>query len=272
LGEKEDRLAAEAGLLRRARQGDRQAADDLLEPNRKWLTDYFRRRLRDAYEAEAFAQDVITAAFAQLDGFRGGCPVSAWLLAIANNAFRKYLERDPYKKGRLSSIYTESTLDALAAWDGPTGEAERTHERLFAEQLLEVAREVCSTDERAVLLRVYQGDSLEEVADLLGKPAATVRSLLRRGREKFLAHLVENRPDMLGGKARLDAAWEMAMAAPDPGERPTPAEVEAWQEGKVRHGNREAFRSACLKVARHLPLHAAWICALLQTTDWRGLP
>jgi len=266
----------ELRLLQRARVGDRAAADALLEPNRDWLTTYFRRRVHDEFTSQSYAQDVLSAAYGQLDRFRGGCLVSQWLLGIANNVWKRHLERDPYRAGRLASLDTNATQEFLTVTEpaeslggGAAGQA-KTEDRLFAEALLQAAQVACSVEERMVLLRVYQGNTLEEVAELLAKPSGTVRALLKRGREKLLAYLVEHQADLLGGQERVAAAWQRALAAESDAERPSPSETAAWKEGKERHGTRDVFRSACLKMARHLPVPLFLLGNLLLHTAFRG--
>src|SRR5689334_5864789 len=89
----------EPELLKAAKGGDRSAAETLLKEQRKWLTAYFRNRVRDSDTVEELVQDVLVSAYEGLTRFQGQCTVGIWILGIANHKLRNYYERDPFKRG-----------------------------------------------------------------------------------------------------------------------------------------------------------------------------
>lgn len=243
--------AAEANLLKATRSGDPRAGAELLDLQRAWLAPFVSRHVRRREDAEDLVQDVLLRASSSLDRFRGDCPFSQWVLRIARHALVNYYQRDPYRRGRLVAMpESETDLPADLQRDKPeAGPSSVVESRVLAERMLAHMASVCSDDERRVICMVYQGDALEDAAEVLGKSASTVRSLYRRGRQKLLARLVTEDPDMLGGRGAVEAAWGRALQSSDAADRPTAAEEEAW---RAPTGRLEAFRSACLKMARYL--------------------
>ena len=242
-------------LLSKAKQGDRSAADQLIEPCRDMLVGYFMKRLNDRERAEDLAQDAITAGYLGLSRFSGNGPYSAYLVGIANHLLKRYLARDPVKQGKLSHVDTEITLELLSEAREP-GRLSATEQQVTNAELVEALRrqmhQCCTDDERRVIDLIYQGESEADIADILDKDKSTVRTLFLRGRRKLLAHLVVHAPELLGGEQSIQQAWTVALSTPDPKERVTSDEKGAWEIGPV-HGKIELFRSACLKMARYLP-------------------
>jgi RNA polymerase sigma factor (sigma-70 family) len=239
-----------SATLLAARQGDHRACERLLEPHRSWLLGYFRHRTLSE-DAEDLTQKTLIAASLQLETFRGDAPLSAWLLGIANRLLFRHWERDPIGSGRLR-------LDPLGEEVVPREQQPdlstaliRTMEKFWlSERLLERMKRCCSEEEQRVLVLYYQGETLSEIATLLQTPDATVRSHLLRARGKILAELVEKDPEVLGGRAAIEAAWQKAQHSDDP---PGEKEQAAWNNPQ-RH--KALFRAACLKMARFLPIPA----------------
>ncbi|MCC6728401.1 MAG: sigma-70 family RNA polymerase sigma factor [Chthonomonadales bacterium] len=243
-------------------QTDR-AAGELLGRQREWLARFFARRVSRREDAEDLVQDVLVRASASMAAWRGDCPFSQWVLVIARRALCNYYERDPYRRGRLVPLSPReeaATLDPQREGTG-AGPSLQAESRAVAERLAAHMERVCTTDERRVIALTYQGESLDEAAQFLGKSPSTVRSLYRRSRQKLLAHVVLHDPDLLGGRAAIDEAWARAAASEEAGERPTSQERSAWEDPRARL---EAFRSACLKMARYLPLAAVVLRAALE--------
>jgi RNA polymerase sigma-70 factor, ECF subfamily len=222
--------------------------DAEIEKQRSMLRGYFGKACRDSEVAETLTQETLYQACRSLSTFRGDCPLSAWVLKIANNVLKKHIERDPYYNGRLVSLDSQISADSLAQGQqnpfspGPESEvlSAMVVERIFHEMNI-----CCSPEERQVVSMFYQGDSLENIAELLGEKPATIRSQFLRGRSKLLAHLVLNAPHLLGGKECITEAYQTAQRVQEINAR----EAAAW---KSPQGKADDFRSACLKMARHL--------------------
>ena len=124
-------------------------------------------RLGSAFDADDCFQNVFVKLYTAAPEFRSEEHLKAWLLRVAINECRKYL-RDNRRTVPLDSV-SGLTLP-------PTDDANDISWALM--QLEPKYREV-------LYLHYAEGYSGEEIAAILGKNHATVRTMLRRGREKL---------------------------------------------------------------------------------------
>ena len=234
-------------LLDAARAGDSVSAGKLLAANRPLIESYLGKRTRSLDDRDDLVQNVMLRAARNLNSFRSDCPISQWMLRIAANELKNYYERTLSRRTESTDEFDwESFAGAQHSDEGP-GPYEQTDERVATSQLVGIAREVCNESEFAVLMMFYQDESLEEIGRMLEMKSATARSHFLRARAKLLAHLVSSRPEFVGGIEAIRAAEVRALE----GQELNPREAEAFAR---RDGKSELFRTACLKVARHLPV------------------
>ena len=167
------------GLVRRAAAGDARAFAELVRRHQSWLRGFLLRLARgDAALADDLAQETFFAAWRKTAQFRGEGSFRGWLARIA---YTRYLMEARRKKlepldERAAAMEPQQVLDPGMRFD-----LERSMARL-------------SLGQRASLTLCHAlGHSHDEAAEILGMPAATVKSHLQRGRGKLLA--------MLGGDA-----------------------------------------------------------------------
>ncbi len=224
--------------------------DELLRRNRPSIETYIRRRARTRDDADDLVQNVCLKAARHFTEFRGDCPFSSWFLRIAVNEVKNYYRTLAGDRcDGIDDFDLENTagLQQFAKDPCPNQGVE---DRQAVERILAAIDLVCSPDERNVILMIYQGETFEEAADLLGMKSATARSHFLRGRSRLLAHLVAHEPHSVGGTEAIHKAIEAATSSGVEKERLEPAERRALDAGDDRSS---AFRSACLKLARHLP-------------------
>lgn len=169
----------EGAVVERLRQGDPLAAEHVMRRHNRALWRIARGVLRDDAEAEDAVQDTYLRAFTRIGEFRGESSLATWLGRIAVNEALRRLERRVAVAAFLS---TRPDDDALRV---PDPDPTQTPEHLVARQ--EIRRMV----ERAVdrlpaafrmvfILRVMEQLSIQETAETLGIPAATVKTRLHR--------------------------------------------------------------------------------------------
>lgn len=237
----------------------RDVLDKLLRESRGTIEGYIRPRARSRDDADDLIQNVLLKAARHFDDFRNDCPFSQWLLRIAVNEVKNYYRR---LSGEKAEPLEEFDIENSAGLQQYSRDACPDHDavdRLVAERILAAIETHCSADERNVILMVYQGESFEEAAELLGMKSATARSHFLRGRSKLLAHLFAREPDMVGGPAAIQSAISRAGCCQDARERLQAHEAEALA---TPNESSAAFRAACLKVARHLDLLILPLAAL----------
>ncbi|MBD3291662.1 MAG: sigma-70 family RNA polymerase sigma factor [Armatimonadia bacterium] len=181
-------------LVERARQGDRAAFGQLVDEYKDKIYNYVARMLNDPYEAEDVTQEAFLRAYRSLPRFRGASSFHTWLYRIASNlaidVVRKRKRQDP----------TFSLDEPIESDDGEyereipddTGSPEdRTSTR---ETRVAVRRAIMELPEKlrdVMILYELQGETYEDIADILDVPLGTVKSRLFNARNRLKESLEE---------------------------------------------------------------------------------
>jgi len=178
------------------------------ELHERHLEDVFRyvlRRVGTQEEAEDVTAEVFTAAFVALPRFRGQCPPYLWLLSIAR---RKIIDARRRRAARRETLASElegdsanvqALHDALVAAEGPEAAVMRAEARRMLGQLV---AQLGADQREALLLHYMEGLSVAEIAVVMARSHASVKSLLQRaratlhhrGRAYFLDDAEERKP------------------------------------------------------------------------------
>ena len=227
--------------------------EELVVRIRPSITGYVSNRVRNRDHQEEIVSRVFEALARSWSSFRGDCPADAFAIRIAANAVKNYYERDLAKQSRQISLDIWCEEFCLQHTAGVSGPHLEVHLRDEVDSLLKEMQKACSEIECAVVELVYQGNTMDEIGSLLDLKAATVRSHFLRGRERLLAHLLVEAPDLLGGLDAVTAAVKRLET--DPGEALSREEAEAI---RLRKGPATVLRKAMLKLAPYLGV-IAWL-------------
>lgn len=186
----------ELELIRRAAAGDGEAFEALVRRHNQLLFRTARSILKDDAEAEDALQEAYLRAWRNMGGFRAESRVATWLVRIVTNEALGRLRRArrseiPLETAMAASDHT--TRDALTEARGraPDVPILRAEMRRVIEQGIDDLPDAY----RAVfMLRAVEEMSVQEVADALDIPAATVRSRYSRARTLLRDHLT---PDLV---------------------------------------------------------------------------
>ena len=182
-----DRLESTTQLLRRIRQGDREAINHLCSryaaPLRRWAHGRLPARARDLLDTDDLVQDVLLRTVRNLKRFhpRRDVGFHSYLRLAMDNRIRDEIKR-AYRAPQLAEV-DPGTRDGSAS---PLEEAIGKQ----AAKAYETGLAKLDPQEReAVVARVELGMSYREIADFLGKPTpdaarmAVSRSLIRLAQE-----------------------------------------------------------------------------------------
>ena len=165
---------SDTDLVARIRSGDMRAMEALMRIHNRMLFRTARAILRDDAEAEEAVQDAYVQAYRNLATFRGESKLSTWLVRIAANEALMRRRRNPKP-----ADYAPAEQERASEAPGPEEDAERSEVR----RLLEAGINALPDGYRAVfVLRGVEDLSVEETAQALGIPDATVRSRYFRAR------------------------------------------------------------------------------------------
>lgn len=182
---------ADAKLVARVQQGDKQAFDLLVLKYQRKIQRLLSRMLRDQSDIDDVMQEAFIKAYRALPQFRGDSAFYTWLYRIAINTARNWMSsqgRRPSSPG-LNQTEDGETFDEI---DNLTDN--NTPESVLASH--EIASTVNSAIEQlpeelrcAIVLREIDGLSYEEIAETMDCPIGTVRSRIFRAREAIAAKL-----------------------------------------------------------------------------------
>lgn len=144
--------------------------------------------VRDDMEADTVTQDTFIQAYTHLAGFEGRSGLETWLTRIAINR-----SRDLLRRRRFVSLFTRIDDDQTEFYLEPVDDRPDPEREMMSHQLkaaIERAERKLSTRQKIIFrLRHYEDRPLEEIADLLGLRAGTVRAHLFRAVHKIRKEL-----------------------------------------------------------------------------------
>ena len=178
-------------LARRCAAGDEAAVRAVTESNNQRLFRAAWSILKDRSEAEDAVQSAYLKAFASLDRFEGRSALSTWLTRITIN---EALGRARSLGRRRAALEAEGVtmLDDYRQPAPPDEALARDQLRRMIEAAVTALPQIFRT---VFVLREVEGLSTDETAEVLGIPAATVKTRLLRARralQRSLAPDVRN--------------------------------------------------------------------------------
>ncbi len=165
------------------------------------------RLLNNREDAEDAVQDAMLSAFKHIADFDGRAQMSTWLTAIVINAVRMQIRRRP--RAHMLSLDHSSKEDESATFSEFLVDPRPTPEQsLEQHQLRHIVTQLTGGLRRSqratLLLRLKNGFSIKETAEILGVPVGTVKAQLARGRAKLIErfHKVTRTPKIEASETR----------------------------------------------------------------------
>ncbi len=172
--------AEETAIIDAAQKGDRPAFATLVERYWERLYRWLYRLCHDRHAAEDLAQETFLKAFAGLGTFHAGTNFQAWLFRIGYNNFVNLRRRGG---GRARQPLPEQVSGSEA------GPAEQAIHRETLHLLARAVGRLPNEYRAAFLLRVEEGLSFRDIADVLGTTEETARWRMFKARQKLLSVL-----------------------------------------------------------------------------------
>lgn len=176
-------------LIEQAKSGDKSAFEELYQKYKKQIFNYIYRFVNKYELAEELTQETFISAYMHLDSYSAKGKPIAWIYTIASNLSKNAL------KSR--SIRSEVSLDApLADSDGNLNMFDVLENAKEKPELIIRSKELVSKIQEAIdslpleykqilLLCDVQGESYQDVAQILKCKVSTVGSRLFRARKKI---------------------------------------------------------------------------------------
>jgi RNA polymerase sigma-70 factor (ECF subfamily) len=180
----------DARLVAQARGGDLEAFGQIVRRHEDRLYGTVLRLVGSAEDARDLVQETFVKAYERLGAFRGASSIYTWMFRIAVNASLSHRRRRKHD-GIGPPIGAEDEDGRPAAWADPSA-PDPAGPMMDAETEAAVQRALdgLDADHRAVVvLRDIQNYGYQEIADILGVPAGTVKSRVHRARMELRERL-----------------------------------------------------------------------------------
>ncbi|MBN2483925.1 MAG: sigma-70 family RNA polymerase sigma factor [Candidatus Omnitrophica bacterium] len=163
-------------LIKKAVHGDIEAFEAIYRATSRFVFHIALRMTNNRANAEDITQEVFIKVHKNLWKFRFESQISTWMYRITVNTVMNYMRKSPKSTVPLASL--EGYLP-----DARHEEFERNEQRRLIGRLLNEL----NPDQRAVLvLREFEGLDYREIARVLKIKINTVRTRLKRAREKLM--------------------------------------------------------------------------------------
>jgi RNA polymerase sigma-70 factor (ECF subfamily) len=174
----------ERELVKASISGDKDAFGEIVRSYRKMVAATVKGMLGDYVFAEDIGQEVFIKLYYALPDFRGEAKLSTYIQRIAVNMTLNELR----KRKRVTSLFSQKGDDEMYEMEIPETDAA---ERRDATEIVNKALMLLEPGFRIVVtMRLLQGYSTRETAEILEIPEGTVLSRLSRAQEQ-LRHILK---------------------------------------------------------------------------------
>jgi RNA polymerase sigma-70 factor (ECF subfamily) len=180
-------------LMLRVRAGDHRAYETLVERYQHRLLGVLTHLIGRQDEAEDLTQEVFLRIYKARKRYKPRARFSTWLFTVANNLAMNHLRGKrrnpvvPWGGGSTASSGDRPAGDTLPARDGTASAQMR---RIELSEVVRQAVESLNEDQRmAVLLNKFEDLSYAEIAEIMGRSEAAIKSLLARARVNLRGQL-----------------------------------------------------------------------------------
>jgi RNA polymerase sigma-70 factor (ECF subfamily) len=183
----------EGDLVTRARNGDLDAYDELVKRYQERIYATIYHMTANHEDANDLAQESFIKAYQALKSFKGGSSFYTWLYRIAVNKTINFLKQRKNKHHySLNDLdfNTEHNPDLVALISDKTPQRDVGLTEL-QKKLNEALMRLSEPHRMVVVLHDVQGQSHEEIAEVMGCNIGTVRSRLFYARQQLQGYLAE---------------------------------------------------------------------------------
>ncbi|MBE0544348.1 MAG: sigma-70 family RNA polymerase sigma factor [Verrucomicrobia bacterium] len=188
-----EEVTEEQSLVRRARQGDMGAYDDLVRRYQERIYATIYHMTSNHEDANDLAQETFIKGYQALKSFKGGSSFYTWIYRIAVNKTINFLKQ---RKNRVHLSLNDLDFNAEHDPDLVALVSERTPRREvnlaeLQEKLNEAMQKLSDSHRLVVTLHDVQGLPHDEIAEIMDCNIGTVRSRLFYARQQLQALLAD---------------------------------------------------------------------------------
>lgn len=182
---------ADMDIISQVLRGEYNAYATLVERYQNFVFTIVLRYVKGREDAEEVSQDVFVKAYRSLADFKGNSKFSTWLYTITTTTAITFLRK---KKLEVHSLDNEKVFETADNMD--SGMSANQIEQKSKVNMVNEAIRMLSPDDAQIITLFYKGEqTLEEIAQILGKEPNAVKVQLHRARgrlkEKMQKHFSE---------------------------------------------------------------------------------
>lgn len=166
-------------ILDKVIAGDQQAYASLVDKHKRYAFTIAYKILQNRGEAEEAAQDAFIKAYHHLAGFNRQSKFSTWLFRIVFNTSISYKRKSKQQFQDIENTVVEYNQEA-------EGVLEKSDQKKYLRQALARLNEA---DRTALTLFYLEEHSLEEIAEITGMQANTIKVRIHRARLRLAEEL-----------------------------------------------------------------------------------
>lgn len=173
--------SSDTDLIQQVLKGDQSAYSTLVERYQNYVFTIVLRYVKSREDAEEVAQDVFVKAYRSLADFKGTAKFSTWLYTITTTSCITFLRK---KKLEVLSLDKEAIFETADNIEGGMS-ANRIEQKSRVNMVNEAIR-LLNPEDAQVIMLYYKGEqTLEEIAQVVGKEPNTVKVQLHRARTRL---------------------------------------------------------------------------------------
>lgn len=143
--------------------------------------------LGNAALCDDLSQDTFVKAYMHISQYRGTSSFLTWLMRIAYNVWYDHCRDEQRRRRHEQSTDAFPALESMAS----AGQSSTAASQLSADIYTALAQ-LKEEERTCVTLQLVEGYSINEIAEMIGMPTGTVKSHLKRGKEKLAVYLRKN--------------------------------------------------------------------------------
>lgn len=172
---------ADMDIISLVLKGDANAYATLVSRYQNYVFTIVFRYVKSREDAEEVAQDVFIKAYRSLGSFKGDAKFSTWLYTVTTTTCITFLRK---KKLEVHSLDNERVFEVADSMD--SGMGANQIEQKSRVNMVNEAIKMLSVDDAQIITLFYKGEqTLEEIAQILGKEPNAVKVQLHRARARL---------------------------------------------------------------------------------------
>lgn len=186
-------------LIRRAQNGDHDALNELVISQHQYVFNIAYSVLHNLEDANDLTQEAFIRLFRSIRQYNGESRFTTWLYRLVVNLGRDELRRRGRQVPEMSGPNSDDELDpvTLIVDDADERDPQQALELAETRRMLNACLDELDPAYRMALTLFYFNDKkYNDIADTMGIPLNTVKSHIRRGKERMFELMREKYPEL----------------------------------------------------------------------------